>query len=231
MKFNKNTISKIIQAILIFILFYNSYLFQYIPIILFKININKITDATNIMLNLFANSLLLIILFFIYRKDLITEFKTFKNKLLDNIGIGFSYWFIGLNIMVISNVIINLVFKGGVASNEQAVQSMISTLPWLMLINAGLIAPFNEEIVFRKTLRDVFKNHKWLFATISFLFFGLAHVLGNTNTLTDWLFIIPYGALGGAFALAYYKTDSVFTSMTMHMFHNFTLTLLSILVF
>lgn len=231
MKINNNIIKKIIKGILVLIIFFNSYLFQYIPIILLKIDIRKINNSTNIMLNAFANTLLLIILFLIYRKELIKEFKTFKNNFHNNIEVGFSYWLIGVNIMIISNVVINLVFKGGVAANEQTVQSMIDSLPWLMLINAGFIAPFNEEIVFRKTLRDIFKNHKWLFMTFSFLLFGLAHVLGNVSTLTDWLFIVPYGALGGAFALAYYKTDSVFTPMAMHMFHNFSLTLLSILLF
>ena len=98
-----------------------------------------------------------------------------------------------------------------------------------MVIIAGFIAPFNEEIVFRKTLKDVFKN-KWVFAFLSFLLFGGAHVIGEATTLIDYLYIIPYGALGGAFALAYHDTDTIFTSLTLHMVHNLVLSLLSIFV-
>ena len=131
--------------------------------------------------------------------------------------------------MMVSNLIITYVFKAGGAGNENAVQEMIKSLPWLMVIDAGILAPFNEEIVFRKTLKDVFSN-KWIFILGSFLLFGGAHVLGNVNTWVDCLYIIPYGALGGAFAFAYSKTDTVFTSMSMHMIHNLILVVFSIIV-
>ena len=46
--------------------------------------------------------------------------------------------------MMVSNLIINSL-NSGLAGNEETVQSMISSLPWLMLINAGILAPLNEE--------------------------------------------------------------------------------------
>lgn len=52
--------------------------------------------------------------------------------------------------MITSNLILLTIFKAGGANNENIVQTMIKALPWLMIIDAGLIAPFNEEIVFRK---------------------------------------------------------------------------------
>ena len=190
-------------------------------------DVSKISNSVNVLLNAFSNVILVIIFFLMYRKDLIKEFKKFKANLFENINVAFNYWLVGLFIMVISNIFINIFFKTGGAANEQAVQKMISSLPLVMLINAGIIAPFNEEIVFRKTLKDVFKN-KYVFCLLSFLIFGLAHVVGNVTSWVDYLYVIPYGALGGAFALAYYKTDSIYTSMSMHMFHNFILTFLSI---
>ncbi len=223
----KTLIKNIVKLIIVFIIFNESYLFQYIPIILFKMDVAKISNSVNVLLNAFSNVILVIIFFLMYRKDLIKEFKKFKANLFENINVAFNYWLVGLFIMVISNIFINIFFKTGGAANEQAVQKMISSLPLVMLINAGIIAPFNEEIVFRKTLKDVFKN-KYVFCLLSFLIFGLAHVVGNVTSWVDYLYVIPYGALGGAFALAYYKTDSIYTSMSMHMFHNFILTFLSI---
>ena len=60
--------------------------------------------------------------------------------------------------------------------------------------------------------------------------FGGAHVIDSAKTFIDILYIIPYGALGGAFALAYYDTDTIFTSMTMHMIHNLILCIISVAV-
>ena len=131
--------------------------------------------------------------------------------------------------MFTSNIILTFILRGGGAQNEQAVQSMIKTIPILMVINAGFVAPFNEEIVFRKTLKDIFKN-VYLFMLASFLLFGGAHVIESATSLIDWLYIIPYGALGASFAYAYYKTDTIFTSLTLHMFHNLVLCLMSILL-
>lgn len=132
--------------------------------------------------------------------------------------------------MMTSNYIIRFILKGEAAGNEQAVQSMIKAFPLLMLIDGGLIGPFTEEIAFRKTLKNIFSN-KWLFVISSFLLFGGAHVITKISNWTDILYIIPYGTLGGVFALSYYETDSIFTPMFMHIFHNLLLIILSIIIF
>ena len=130
---------------------------------------------------------------------------------------------------MVSNIIINFVINLGQAANEQAVQQMISSLPWLMLINAGIIAPCTEEIVFRKGFKKAFPN-KWLFIISSALIFGLLHVITTMTQPLELLYIIPYGALGGAFACIYQKTESIYPSIAMHMFHNSALVILSTLI-
>jgi membrane protease YdiL (CAAX protease family) len=80
--------------------------------------------------------------------------------------------------MVVSNVLISVVFSGGGAANEDGVQNMISAFPSLMILSAGILAPWNEELIFRKTVKDLFKN-KWLYVIVSGLLFGLAHVVGQ----------------------------------------------------
>lgn len=226
---SKNVIKNIGKAILIFFLFYFSYIFQYIPVLLFNIDVKNISDSMSVVLSTFSNIVLLLILVLIFFKDLKREWKIFKEKLGENLDIGFRYWFLGLIGMMVSNIIITFVFKGGQAGNEETVQTMITALPWLMLIDAGLLAPIIEEIVFRKTFKDAFKN-KWVFVFTSGVFFGLLHIIGNVTTWTDILFIVPYSCLGISFALCYQKTNSIYTPIFMHMFHNTALTLLSILV-
>lgn len=224
-----NTIKNVIRGILVLCLFNYSSVFLVLPVLLFKLKTDKLSGPTQVILSTYISVVVALLLLIIYRKDLKKEWKKFKDNILYNVDTGFKCWIVGLIVMIVSNLILLTVFKTGGANNENAVQSMIKSLPWLMVIDAGIIAPFNEELVFRKTLKDVFRS-KWLFVVLSFLLFGSVHVVGSATTLTDYLYIIPYGALGGAFAVAYYKTDTVFTSMSLHMFHNLLLTLISIFI-
>lgn len=220
---------EVIKTICIFILFFASGYIQLFFFHLFHLSKDSLTPKMEIILSILSSLLLAIIFFLIYRKELIKEFKVYKNKLLENFDISVKWWMIGLFIMISSTIIINLVFHGTGANNEKAVQDMISTAPWLMIINAGILAPFNEEIVFRKSLRNIISN-KWLFAFLSFLLFGGAHVAFSSTTFVDYLYIIPYGALGFTFALAYSETKTIFSTMTIHMLHNTILLLFSILI-
>jgi len=219
----------IIKGTIVFLIFELSVYLQYIPIKLFNINLKTMTTTTATFISSFSTIITTMILFFIYRKDLKKDFKIFiknKDKYMD---IGIRCWIIGLLIMFASNFILNYLLKAGGANNEKAVQVMIKSVPLLMLIDAGILSPFNEELVFRKTLKDIFKN-KWIFIILSFLLFGGVHVLSSAKTTLDYFYIIPYGALGAAFAYAYYETDNIFTPISLHMIHNIILILISIFI-
>lgn len=226
-KENKKKIITYLKGIFTIILFFFSPYFAKIPILIFHINKSNLSDTMSILLSLFSNLMLVLILFVIYHRSLKEEWQKFWNNREQNLDMGFKYWLIGLIIMMITNIIINFCLAHNIANNEQSVQAMIKASPWLMLINAGILAPITEEITFRKTFKDMIKN-KWLFILISGIFFGFLHVISAT-TFYEFLYIIPYSALGISFAIMYQKTDTVFTSMLMHFFHNTVLTLISIL--
>ena len=162
-----------------------------------------------------------------FKKELITEWKKLKKNFNKNIDIGFKYWIIGLFFMVISNIILNKIFPGSTSNNETEVQNYIKHLPVLAIITTSILGPFVEEIAFRKVFKNIFKN-PIIFILVSSLIFGLVHVLGQANNLADFLYFIPYTALGASFALMYIKSDTFYTSYTMHFIHNFALTLISI---
>ena len=73
-KMKKNeliNVKGIIIGIILFLLFYCSSYLQLIPILLF--NIKEITGSTQVLLSLFSNTILLIILAIIFRKELIHD--------------------------------------------------------------------------------------------------------------------------------------------------------------
>ncbi len=166
--------------------------------------------------------LFIIILVLIYFKDLCKEFNTFINKFRNNFGICFRYYITGLLLMFTFNLII-VSFVKDIALNETQVRELLFSHTSYMLFSIVVLAPITEELVFRKSISTIIKN-KWLYAIISGLLFGGAHImtniLGGTFSLTDLLFIIPYGSFGFMFALMDNKTNTTFSSIMMHSIHN-----------
>ncbi len=107
MKKNQKIIKTIIQSILVFLLFYYSSYFQLIPILLFNMDIEKLSNTQNIYLSIFSNIIVLSLLFVIYWKELKIEWTKFKTNALQNMDAGFRYWFLGLVGMAVSNIILN----------------------------------------------------------------------------------------------------------------------------
>lgn len=216
-----------IRSLSVLLLFFLSSLLQYIPIFVFSIDISNTTPEIESYLTLFSNTCLLIGLIFLYWKELKKEFKIFWKHKMENLDTGFKYWFLGVILMIASNTIILLLLPKANAGNEQAVQEIIHASPWISLISTGILAPFIEEITFRKTFRDIIPNNT-LFILISGFIFGSLHVVLAINSLYDLAYLVPYCSLGFCFGIIYAKTKTVFTSIAFHMIHNFALTLLSI---
>ena len=166
------------------------------------------------------------------KKVMFSEWEKYFKKLKENfnsiIDTGIKYWFIGLIIMVISNIFIGLFITSAKAGNEEGVQQLIHSSRFLSIIAVGILAPIIEELTFRKAFREIFTN-KTLFVLASGLIFGGLHVILSLNSLWDLFYIIPYSSLGIAFGYMYQKTDNIYTSIIMHIFHNTALTTLSLI--
>lgn len=130
--------------------------------------------------------------------------------------------------MAATNLLIALFSPVQEANNEVLVQEMLNLAPILSFISASILAPFIEEMLFRKSLGDIFKNKK-IMVIMSGLIFGLLHVIFSIQTPWDLLYTIPYGLLGASFAFMLYKEDNIFIPITFHMLHNGILTLISII--
>lgn len=190
------------------------------------INPNNISDKTYTLYLALSELLLMIILFIIYRKTIIEDFKKFKKDINGNLELAFRYWTIGFSIMLISNLFISLILGKTISGNEEIVRNYIDSSPLLMAISTVIFAPINEELTFRKSLRDALKN-KWVYALTSGIIFGGLHVISYINVPSDLIYLLPYSSVGISFALLYYKTNNIFSSISMHTMHN----LLSIIIY
>ena len=215
----KKYIKYIKFAIALLLFFFGSYL-RYIPIFLLKIDVNKASVITLNYLSIFSNALIFIILVLMYIKDIISGIKSLIHDRFKQLDKGFNYWFIGVVIMIISNMIISYFNNGGTSNNEESIRIFLEKSPVVAVIGIAILGPVIEELVFRKSFKDVFKN-KWVYLFSSGIIFGALHViLSPINSFVDYLYLIPYCSMGIAFAYMYYDTDNIMTSITMHIFHN-----------
>lgn len=214
----------VVKCIFLFILFFT---ISAIPVLIFRIDINKFSDLDKVIYSLSCSLLFLSIIMLCYRKTLVKDFKPYFKNFGKNFENSFKYYLVGVGVMIFSNLIITLLFQGDLSTNEVLVRSYINASPLLMAIDISFYAPLAEELLFRKSVRDVVKN-KWLYIFISGFIFGGMHVIG-TEGLIGLLYLIPYCSLGFTFAYIYAKTDNIYSSIMLHFMHN-TLTLILLLV-
>lgn len=191
------------------------------------INFQRLTFNEYILLSFIKYAFFALLLIIIYRKYLILKWKDFRQNFKKYFSISSKDWFTGILIMFFTNIIINR-FINGVGANEEAVQELISTAPFAAILMTSIFAPFNEEMIYRKSLQDCFKN-KYLFMITAGLIFGFIHVMGAQNPY-EYLLIIPYGALGFMFAHTISETDNIYCTIMMHMLHNLALTILAMVI-
>ena len=213
----KDKLISILKCLGLFILFFT---ISAIPISLFNIDIETFSKLEIVLYSFGCNIVFLIVIMACYFKTLKKDFKPFFKDFLNNFEEAFKYYIIGLGIMVVSNLIITFVFSGGIGDNETVVRNYIDISPFIMFLEVSIYAPIAEELLFRKSLREIFKN-KWLYIFISGFIFGALHVVGTENLkLFDLLYLIPYCSLGFAFSYIYAKTDNIYSTISIHAMHN-----------
>ena len=217
----------IIKLVLAFIIFFLTPTFVALVLNLFKID--YLTDPNvNMIATFFANILRTILIFLLFFTDIKKDFKKIKGNFWEYSDIAVKYWLIGLIIMAVSNVAIQMLTPAKMAVNENNVRTMIKSAPILMLILTTISAPISEELLFRKSFKNVISD-KTTYIVVSGLVFGAMHVVTSYSTLYDLLYLIPYSALGISFASICWKTDNILPSMIVHSIHNGAITIVTII--
>jgi CAAX amino terminal protease family. len=220
---NKKTNEKYIKnAILGFVVLF-IYLampyFQNVPYKIFNINPDTMPMWFKISYSLLFEFLRVMVVVFALNKSLKKDFDDIKKNHKNYFKKSLKYYFIGLGVMMFSNIIIYAVFKGGIANNEEAIRKLFNISPIYVFFTATIFAPVLEELVFRRAIRN-FVKYDWLFIIISGFIFGGLHVFGSIKTFADLLHLIPYTSLGISFAYILTKTDNVLVPMGLHFMHN-----------
>lgn len=213
---------KIFKNLMIFLMYFIYEIIVALIVNIFNINVS---GFSNIGKNIYMISIdLIYILFiaFVYRKEIILNLKDFKKNGIKYIKKYISIYILGLIAMSISNIILYEITNIEISNNEQLVRDYIKLLPIYMTFSCVIYAPIVEEITFRKTFRNIIDN-KYIFILVSGIMFGLVHITGDTIGINDYLLSIPYILMGISLAYIYYKSNNIFTTITIHSLHNLIL--------
>lgn len=185
----------------------------------FGVNVSELTKKQSVFISMGISFSVLAILIFIFRKDLLKDLKDYKINWKDYLKRNVKYWFCSMCVMAACNLAISLIFNRVTSANDQSIRDLFDILPIYIIIEAAILAPVTEELVFRKSIRCIFKN-KYLFIILSGLIFGFMHTIISLESLADILYIIPYSVPGCFFAYMLYKEDNVLVPITFHIIHN-----------
>ena len=146
-----------------------------------------------------------IVFVLVYGKKLLSDIKRINKK-------TFLILLIVIVIMIVSNQLICEIFKmfGVEMKNQEMFEDMLKHYP-ISTTLVTLTAAFVEEMVFRYSLRTIFKN-KILFVIVSSVIFGVLHGIGIVTIL--------YTLIGLLLAIIYIKTNENTAATTIVHFMN-----------
>lgn len=137
------------------------------------------------------------------------KFKTIKRDFNQKAFIS------GIMAIIVVIILNNILTKitGSTSENEIKVINYIKEYPFIFGINAVLIAPLAEELIFRFIYRNEFRITSLI---ISSLLFSLVHISGSK----DAIFLIPYFIMSIGIGINYFKTDNIYISYLIHILNN-----------
>lgn len=215
----KTKVKNFILYTLVFAIYYSiPYLFNFV-FEFFNIDLSKFSSFAIILILLLMDIIPILFLVFIYKKELRCEFELNKKTFKDNIEKYLKLWLFGLILMGIANTIVAFFTNTDISNNEEVVRDIAKILPIYSLFTTCICAPLGEELAYRKTIGKIFDNKK-VAIVMSGLIFGLAHVLGTYEGITDLLYVLPYGVFGSVFMYMYLDSKTIWSTITIHFMHN-----------
>lgn len=226
-KYIKNAL--ISTFVILFYFFFNKILLTFLNF--FNIKPSTFNDLNQVFYLLGVTIFILFIIILIYLKDLKKNFIDFKNNIKFYFKEYKNYWIIMIFLMILSSMFISF-FTTDLAQNEETIRATLNkSIPYFIytFISCTITAPLTEELVFRKSIKNIIPN-KIIFIIFSGLFFGSMHVIGQTNSIVDYLYILSYSIPGFVLAFTYDKSNNLFIPISIHAFHNTVLLLLQIII-
>ena len=183
------------------------------------VNVEELTRKQALFVSFGVSFTVIVVLILLFHKTLGKNIKDYKKNWKEYFKRNIKYWVCSLAFMYVFNFIIAIIFNRLTSANDATIRELFDVLPLYIVIEATIIAPITEELVFRQSIRSMI-NNKWVFIILSGLIFGFMHTIASLKDVADFLYIIPYSIPGCFFAYMLYEEDNVLVPMTFHVIHN-----------
>ena len=194
-----------------------TYIFGFIFCILIMFFLpNYLTGLFGTILMYFLITLITVILFY---NELKENLKIFKEYFYEYNSFVLKTFFKSLIVLLIINLSIRLSTGVSNSTNQETLNELFKTNPFLVAFLSIIYAPIVEESLFRGVISKCIKN-KYIFIIVSGFLFGLMHVIDDYQCFGDFMYILAYSSLGIFLAYVYNKTNNLCCNIYFHFLQN-----------
>lgn len=177
------------------------------------------------ILNFIVDLGMLIVVFFIFKDQMLCQWEDFKKNWKSNLFYGF---IIGTALIYIAGIgggMLTLALGGAQISENQAlIEAIMDVQPLLMMIPTVIFAPILEEMIFRGIIFGwVYELNPKLAHMISAFIFGFVHIMSAvlSGQISEWIQIFSYFFMGIALSFLYEKKNNIYVPILSHAMNNF----------
>lgn len=189
--------NEFLKAIFSIIIFFYAAVTLVLVCNLFGLNFDSDNYIQLVTLDVIASTIVAIVMIILHRKLLKDDvkktiskdkkvFKEFLNLLISGI---ITFFLVKIFGSLIESCVFELLgLEVETSDNQALIELLTGSAPVLMTISACILAPINEELIFRGAIGKVIKN-KRVFITVSGLIFGLMHVTDSIVLMLEILLL------------------------------------------
>lgn len=187
-------------------------------------NLSVAANTATIWLNFVIDLTTALVAVIILRKFIRRQWKDFMNNKFSIVVAGcFLGFFLNICANAVGNSIVKIFVDQSQSVNQQQVESLAKSIPALMFIVTGFLAPIGEELIFRGVIFTGLRKYNRVLAyVVSAFLFGFIHVMNSVfaGNIGEMIQMIPYVCSGIVFAYIYESTDNIWSSILTHMTNN-----------
>lgn len=189
--------------------------------------------SANTYLNFVMDFIMLIIVFFIIKDEILEQWKDYFKSLKSNLIYGCLVGPATIYGLSILGGLITLAFGGNqLSENQELINIMTQSKPILMIITTVILAPILEEFVFRGIVFGwLYEYNRYVAHIVTALLFAFVHVMMAifSGNVSEWVQIFVYLFMAFPLSYLYEKSNNIFVPISTHMINNFISIVLLIL--
>lgn len=182
-------------------------------------NLNLTTNTT-MYVKFFCNFILLFILVFIYHKTIKENIEDLKTNFKMQMITGLKIFLVGIGVYLLCNLVIaSLNLFENYNLDVDTMYGIFKQNAILLLLLSTIYYPVVEEIVFKKTFKDLI-NNKYYFIIITGLLNAVFNIMLSVQDPRGYIYIIPNAIFSMCFSYIYYETDNLIVPITYRVLYN-----------